>query len=111
MWTRRYSCEAHGKMSPAAPPAAPPPVAPGGYVFVDTESKWDSAQAHCQNLGMHLAVVRNLQDHWRLMALVNSNRVWLGGADNTNHVPGASEGRWHWLTGEEFSTNPRTDSP
>lgn len=70
------------------------------YQVYDESMTWTEAKKYCESLGGHLATITSQEEQQFIESqLVNGQKscYWLGGTDS------AVEGKWNWITGEEFS--------
>lgn len=70
------------------------------YQVYDESMTWTEAKKYCESLGGHLATITSQEEQQFIESqLVNGQKscYWLGGTDS------AVEGKWNWVTGEEFS--------
>lgn len=70
------------------------------YQVYDESMTWTEAKKYCGSLGGHLATITSQEEQQFIESqLVNGQKscYWLGGTDS------AVEGKWNWITGEEFS--------
>ena len=63
------------------------------YKLFKDEKTWEDAEAHCHGEGGHLASVLNDKENEELLALVGSQKPWIGGRDELE------EGVWRWANG------------
>ena len=66
------------------------------FKYISTTNTWLNAKSICEAVGGHLATSTSAEKNNFLQGLANIP-VWLGGTDE------AEEGRWQWITGEEWS--------
>ncbi len=70
------------------------------YAAINTTMKWSQAKEYCENLGGHLATIKDKAENDFITELTYSNgscvMYWIGGyRDN-------AEGEWKWITEEPF---------
>lgn len=80
------------------------------YCFAfENFSCWEEAEAYCESIGGHLAVISSAEENSTLHALMKSSgydSAYFGYSDNL------CEGSWKWVNGEETRyTNWHTDEP
>ncbi|MCQ2496961.1 MAG: hypothetical protein MJ131_10285 [Lachnospiraceae bacterium] len=67
------------------------------YCRYDIDTDWDEAEAYCESLGGHLAVITSEGENNHCLALLQGrfyDAYWLGAS--------ISNSGWEWITGEKF---------
>ena len=67
------------------------------YVFANVADTWESAQAYCESLGGHLAVINNADENSAVYSYAMQSgysEIFFGLSDAQN------EGTWTWVNGE-----------
>lgn len=67
------------------------------YVFDDLYESWEEAEAYCESLGGHLAVINNEEENkavFDIMKELGYDSAYFGYTDSGN------EGSWKWVNGE-----------
>ena len=79
------------------------------YALFDIGSSWEEAEAYCESVGGHLAVISTQEENDVIHAYAQSrgcDNVYIGYSDASN------EGNWEWVNGESSSyTNWNEDEP
>lgn len=79
------------------------------YQVFDESLDWYAAKARCEEMGGHLVTITSKEEQTFIdIILTNNNKsnYWAGATDEE------SEGKWKWITGEEFSyTNWNINEP
>jgi len=79
------------------------------YQVFDESLDWFAAKARCEEMGGHLVTITSKEEQTfidRILTNNNKSNYWAGATDEE------SEGKWKWITGEEFSyTNWNINEP
>lgn len=79
------------------------------YQVFDEGLDWFAAKARCEEMGGHLVTITSKEEQTfidRILTNNNKSNYWAGATDEE------SEGKWKWITGEEFSyTNWNINEP
>lgn len=79
------------------------------YQVFDEGIDWYAAKARCEEMGGHLVTITSKEEQTfidRILTNNNKSNYWAGATDEE------SEGKWKWITGEEFSyTNWNINEP
>ncbi len=87
------------ELTPEPTPEATPEVVEPTYQVLIEDVTWEQAKARCEELGGHLATVKNDADLAEMIALVEESGakfVWLGAFRDSDNT-------WKYVTGEQMT--------
>ncbi|XP_013873419.1 ladderlectin [Austrofundulus limnaeus] len=79
------------------------------YLFNDTASTWDDAEAACNQLNAHLTSIQTPDQYAFLRVLIEkatgaNTRTWVGGTNLQDRpITGMQNGAWTWVDGTLFT--------
>ena len=68
------------------------------YVYSNVADTWEAAEAYCESLGGHLAVINDSEENNAIVSYLfsrNEDKTYYIGFSDAEH-----EGNWTWVTGE-----------
>ena len=73
------------------------------YKVIDKSMTWTEAEEYCESLGGHLVTITSKEEDEFILNTIADNETslyfWIGGSDSRE------EGKWEWVTGEEWDYN------
>ncbi|MBQ4404016.1 MAG: hypothetical protein II857_06345 [Selenomonadaceae bacterium] len=80
------------------------------YVYSNVADTWEAAEAYCESLGGHLAVINDSEENNAIVSYLfsrNEDKIYYIGFSDAEH-----EGNWTWVTGEAVTyTNWASGEP